>query len=350
MIDIHFYRKFGELKKKIMKGNFEIDRHELFDILEEMRSKFPVVYELETTNVCNMQCYMCPRTRMKRSIGDMSDETFEKTITQIKPFSSIEWYTWVKFVEDYYGIKESEVGENHFFTYIIPKVITLHGYGEPVLDKKIIRRIKRCTELQIPSYLSCNPGNIRYGLSEKMFEAGLDYLKFSTDSANSVSMQQIRGKNAVYSLDDIDKIIKLKEDARFKTTIVLCMLDLNREGNYREFRGLKKRFEGRDVYVYFKSRNALWLDGGDTTKNKSIHWNEPCQFPWSSMTVHKSGDCVQCITDHDNVTTLGNVNEESLWDIWNGEAYRKLRLDHLTKKNVPKCSSQCDAKLLGELI
>lgn len=40
-------------------------------------SDHPVVYNIETTNRCNMRCKMCPRTTMMtRKIEDIDRETF----------------------------------------------------------------------------------------------------------------------------------------------------------------------------------------------------------------------------------------------------------------------------------
>ena len=59
MIDINFYMKMHGLKQKIMRGD-SFDKGFIFDEFEKHRSKKPVVYNIETTNACNMRCEMCP--------------------------------------------------------------------------------------------------------------------------------------------------------------------------------------------------------------------------------------------------------------------------------------------------
>lgn len=45
--------------------------------LKSIMSDHPVVYNIETTNRCNMRCKMCPRTTMMtRKIEDIDRETF----------------------------------------------------------------------------------------------------------------------------------------------------------------------------------------------------------------------------------------------------------------------------------
>jgi len=57
VIDIHFYMRIHELKQKIMKGQL-FDKDYLFDEFERSRSKKPVIYNIETTNACNMKCLL----------------------------------------------------------------------------------------------------------------------------------------------------------------------------------------------------------------------------------------------------------------------------------------------------
>ena len=63
MFDINFFKKSSILKEKIT-GNL-VTQDETQDIIAELdniRSKTPFIYNIETTNYCNMKCVMCPRT------------------------------------------------------------------------------------------------------------------------------------------------------------------------------------------------------------------------------------------------------------------------------------------------
>ena len=69
MFDINFYMQSYALIKEIDNGK-EFSKLELYNYFEKIRSKDPIVYNIETTNACNMRCKMCPRTsRMTRKIS-----------------------------------------------------------------------------------------------------------------------------------------------------------------------------------------------------------------------------------------------------------------------------------------
>ena len=66
MFDINFYMQSHSLLRQIDNGE-KFSKIELFNHFETLRSKEPIVYNIETTNACNMRCKMCPRTsRMTR--------------------------------------------------------------------------------------------------------------------------------------------------------------------------------------------------------------------------------------------------------------------------------------------
>jgi MoaA/NifB/PqqE/SkfB family radical SAM enzyme len=354
MIDINFYQKFFELKKMMLnEGYINLDRDELFNKLESYRSLEPVLFNIETTNICNMDCIMCPAPqKMKRKRETMSTGLFEKIINQITPFSNIELEKWYYFVNKNYGIKDTEMNENHFFLYIIPKVLVLHGYGEPLLDNSIVEKVKICKSHSIPTYFSCNIWNlkdIRYG--KKLFESGLNYIKFHTDSSDDISIKQIRGNKADFtdSLNKIYSLIKLKEENGYKVNICITMLDLNRKNQEEDFNELKNKFEGKGVYIYLKSQDQVWYNNTNS-KTKAIHWLEPCQFPWSSMTIKSDGIAAQCVEDYNNEIILGDTKKESLYDIWNGSKYINFRKSHINMDVRNKCTSECDMKLIGRYL
>ena len=121
MIDIKFYMAFDELINTL-DVNMEYSLNYMTEKLENIRSKEPVVYNIETTNRCNMRCKMCPRTTMMtRKNEDIDRNTFLNVVKQIRPHTQEEWNIWKAFCEKKYGIYENEMSENHFFLYIIPK-------------------------------------------------------------------------------------------------------------------------------------------------------------------------------------------------------------------------------------
>jgi radical SAM protein with 4Fe4S-binding SPASM domain len=351
MFDVRFYMKVNELKKKLAKGGIK-DNQYIYNRLEDFRDKKHMVYNIETTNACNMKCKMCPRTtKMTRKVETMEMGLFRSIVDQIEPHSSALWSEWENFVHKEYGILKTSMSENHFFLYIIPQVIQLHGYGDPLLDKNMAEYVRLLTTRGIPSYFSCNPANINVNKTAEMFENGLSFIKYSIESVDDKNHKQIRGEasNFTKSFSKIAQLLEIKRRNNYQTTIIITMLDLNRKTQKEEFELLLTAFDGLDVYIYLKSEDQQWYRQ-DFHGTKSIHWSEFCKHPWMSMTVKSNGEVVMCMEDYNNEIVLGDTRKDSLNNIWNGDKYNHFRLDHINRTRGIKCSDQCDMKMVGTFL
>lgn len=340
MFDINFYQKFHKLE------NYD------FNKLLKIRSKHPTIYNIETTNACNMSCKMCPRTtKMTRPVETLTPDSFNQIISQIRPWSTKEWEKWECFVKTNYNIYPNDMSENHFFLYIIPKVIQLHGYGDPLLDKNMHHYIKLLNDNNFHSYFSCNPANINMKNTIEMFQNGLDYIKYSIESVDDYTHKKIRGgaSNFSKSLEQITELLDIKEKKNYKTNIVITMLDLNGEYQKEEYEKLENAFKGLPVYIYLKSEDCQWYRK-DFHGTNSIHWSEICKHPWMSMTIKSNGEVAMCMEDYNNEIILGDVNKDSLYDIWNGNKYREFMNNHFKSNGDTKCHKQCDMKLTGDYV
>lgn len=350
MLDIKFYQKIADIKNRLSEGE-QFNKKLLFDEFERCRSKKPVIYNVETTNACNMQCIMCPRTTMMtRPIETMGMDIFKKLVDQIEPFSEDEWCEWEFFCEKQYGVLGNGMSENHFFLYVIPKVLVLHGYGDPLLDKKMPERVAMLTERGIPSYFSCNPANIDLHRTADIFENGLSYIKFSIESIDDLIHKRIRGdaSNFTDSYHKIGELLRIKNKNNYKTTVVVTMLNLSGSVQEKEFHKLQDSFKGMDVYIYIKSQDQKWYNKV-SQETRSLHWIEFCQFPWSSITVKSNGEVAMCVEDFNNEIILGDARTKSLYDIWNGLRYSEFRRTHFNLDKKIKCTTNCDMKLVGKM-
>ena len=86
MYDINFFKTSNNLKNKITQNKIKKDSYE--DIIAELdvyRDKNPFIYNIETTNYCNMKCVMCPRTQfMTRKNIWIDDILFDKMTDKVK--------------------------------------------------------------------------------------------------------------------------------------------------------------------------------------------------------------------------------------------------------------------------
>jgi radical SAM protein with 4Fe4S-binding SPASM domain len=350
MYDIDFFEKATPIKQDILSGNVGPDDVErLFDEFEKLRKNEPYVFNIETTNYCNMRCVMCPRTTlMTRKNVWIDADAYEKVLDQITPHDPEALEAFWGFIGDKYNITPETKTEDGFYFNVVARCLTLHGYGEPLVDKFIVDRVRQCTERKIPTYFSCVPANINLDKIKTLMENGLSVIKFSVDALDDENAKEIRGakNNFEDAFKKFVEVVEMRDAHGFDTKIVVTLIALGTANEdlelQREFMELFNQYE---VFNYVKSQDNRWyFEDDEDLENQSHYVREYCEFPWTSMTVMANGEVVPCTQDFDAEMSFGNVADHSLEEIWNGDKYREFRRWHLSgdfpKGN--KCNERCD--------
>jgi len=358
MYDIDFFKNSNHLKNKITNHKLtESDCGDIIAELDQQRSQKPKIYNIETTNYCNMKCVMCPRTMyMTRKNIWINDLMFEKLTDNIQKYSDKDLNQFFDWVEKDYKQPMTEMSENGFYFSIVSNHLVLHGFGEPFLDKNLIKRIETCTAKNIPTYFSCTPATMTLEKAEKAMMAGLGVLKFSLDALDEKKIKKIRGKRANFeeSIEKILHLLEFKKKNNLKTILVPCMIDLSMDSTdtkmHKEF---LEFWKDKEVFSYIKSQDNRWLyENNKELKSKSHYSKQYCEYPWLSLSVMADGNVVPCTQISNNELVLGNINESSLEEIWNGKKYKELREMHVTGKfpKNHKCNNHCDMKKLYQYL
>ncbi|MBI4982289.1 MAG: SPASM domain-containing protein [Candidatus Omnitrophica bacterium] len=356
MIDIKFFQDVFNIKQEILADKNNLSYDELFFKFESLRNRKPFVFNIETTNVCNMDCVMCPRPKlMRRKIQHMDMGLFEKVVKQIKPHSDAELRSFWDFVVEKYGVLANHRNENAFYFYTVVKSLTLHGFGEPLLDPYMDKRISLCSELGIPTYFSCVPANISVEKVWDIIKAGLGTIKFSIDSLTDSGQKKVRGKNNnfIESYDKICELIKLKsKDKSVKTEFVVTMVALSDTQEDRKmYSDFMKLWHEKPVFAYIKSQDNRWFHEDDEDLECKSHYeSQYCEFPWLSLTVMADGTVVPCSQDYNCEMSMGNAGSQTLEEVWNSAKFDQLRKLHIKGLDAGdwKCYGRCDIKTLNK--
>jgi len=286
----------------------------------------------------------------------MDNKTYDTIITQIEPQKESVFRRWQAFVNKHLRELDGVPSEDSFYFDVVSQSITLHGFGEPLLDPRLPDRISALSRRNIPSYFSCNPCNIKLDFIKQLFEAGAGYIKFAIDSLDDSEAKEIRGVRADFkrSYQMVLEVLELKKQMKADTVIVVTMLNLHGDStNAAQFLDLWK---GKDVYAFVKSMDNKWLlentEGTGETKgeNKSHYKKQYCEYTWTSITILADGSVVPCTQDINGTWVFGNVNNESIRDIWNSKKHQEFRALQISK-DFPEdfmCHSKCDLNIISD--
>lgn len=321
---------------KIKKEYFKIIRHlnkatfmparlyNSYKIIQSYRHRNPVVHayprvlQIETTSRCSLKCVMCPRKKMTRKAEHMSMATFKTIIDQ--------------------SAGRSEVA-------------ILHLMGDPLLNPEIYEMIHYCRKAGIRTVISTNGMCLSEDASRKIFESGLDIIILSFDGATKDVFEQVRvGADYEKVVNAYRSFLGLQRNYSHKVRAVIQMIDFKvTEHEKQNFLNLWKDANA-DVIIKPFTR---W-QGDDTDINSlsisNIYAleNNLCDRAWQWLTVISDGTVVPCCRDYDASVRLGNIDDASIEDIWNGRLFTEFRRDHASGRSNIKICGKCDYRALLE--
>ena len=282
-------------------------------------TKFPRQVWIENTNHCNAECVMCPRDLHTRAKGIMSFDIYEKLIKEI-------------------ASQKKHVDRVH-----------MHNFGEPLLDKKIFERIKLAKDLGVRHvYFVTNASLLDHNTSKKIIESNLDEMKVSFYGVDKSSYNKTMvNLDFDKTLNNIREFFKIRKDLKSKNpTVVIQALPQNKHElssieNWKTiFNDVLDLTVGDSLYI---SHLSNFGDGRQyvTLDNKIV--KNRCRHPWREMVILQNGNVVPCCFDYNGTINLGNIKKRSIYEVWNGEQYKKIRKDfkRLNYDDYPICK-KCD--------
>lgn len=280
----------------------------------------PLALFVETCNICNLKCIICPSSMMSGKREIMDEYLFEKTIS------------------DY-----CDIGGGHLS--LSPT------RGDVFLDKHLLKRFQYVNKQELIKTVSITTNAVG---ASRFCEQDLSYI------INSIDFMQI----SIYGLDEDEYFTMTRRKGCYEKMVanVKNIVRLNEKSSiYLSFRFLKNHTQsvveqwilahfGYLVPYGYIREYMNWGGDMDTTKTlphgakwltaretKDIY----CYLPIVSTKVFVNGDVKFCnCVDYNNVSenTLGNIKSSKLIDLYNGEKAKKL-----FRKGISKCH-KCSVK------
>ena len=338
-----------------------VDPRRYFESVEARRDTLPerdpVCLYLETTNRCNLLCTTCPRT-----------------YEELEPPADMSWELFTSIVDQVPGLQRA----------------VLHGVGEPMLVKNLPKMVRYLKERGTYVLFNTNGTVLNERNGRALIAAGLDELRVSLDAANEKSYLAVRGKNYFNRiLKNIRAFRDLQEREGAERPRVSVWLTGLKEtiAELPEFVKIAASVGVREVYLQrlvFFEKDAVGLARPDQalydrasreeaaiieqaaalasslgmTFSASGAASEPgaslkraddgspwsmCRRPWTVMYFTANGRALPCCIapfaqkgyEH---YTLGDATQQSLREIWSGEAYRSFRTALLSDEPPSACA------------
>lgn len=290
------------------------DRKPLQDLLP---LSHPLRLLIDPSDICNFRCKFCFQSKESFHGQKMGMDTFNRIIEQLKEFDE-------------------------------PiNVIHMYGLGEPMVNEKlpefidIIKKNNVAREVAVTS----NGSLLNHSFSEQLVKSGLDRLSISLNGVEDEDFKRIAGVKVDFNrlYEEIQYFYKIRENChlhvkingedyseekkeRFVELFKDCTDSINIDHVVNVWPGLEvAESDGRRMYDY--NLNGL-SNAGDTLPSV-------CPLMFYELLVHADGSVSPCAVDYEyQKQNLGNVNNNTLKEIWNGEELRKIRIESLKGERI----------------
>lgn len=261
---------------------------------QEYVSEYPLLIDIELSSLCNLNCPMC---------YTITDDFKRKVHTQL-----MEWLLFKKIVD--------EIGGK------VPAV-RLSLRGEPTLHPNLVQCIRYCKEKGIKEVSFLTNGS---KLDEHYFidvaKAGADWITISIDGVDEEYELIRRPLKFSDTLQRLKNICEIKREKGWKKPVIKV------QGIWPAIKKCPSKYYNLLApYVDLIAFNPL-IDYLGNDDDIVYEQDFSCPQVYQRLVIGSDGNVLLCSNDEDGDHLLGNVCEQSVYQIWHGERLNEVRTFH----------------------
>jgi len=268
---------------------------------------------IETYNVCNLKCTMCPYPITKREPHKMSMQQFKHTVDDAISF-----------------------GINNF---------CLSHYNEPLLDSLLFERIEYIKSKGVRVGFFSNATLLNKDNIEQIITHEVDYINFSVDGYSKKVYEQIRiGADFEIVKQNILNLIARKTTLNKAVPLITIGFTVQKN-NIHELKQFQEEWRGLCNVGFWESDNRIEYKRTNKEKTKAY----PCGLLCGGgLSVMSNGKIPFCCRDYDGDYLLGDLNHQTVNDVWNSKMLQSYKSLHYNGHGnvIPICKN-CDGLYSG---
>jgi radical SAM protein with 4Fe4S-binding SPASM domain len=314
-----------EWEKKQSERYFEYRRKWVENAEKLIVEKYPLHLDVGITNVCNLACTFCARTVR------VDNGTFRKA-------KHMDLNLFKKITDE-----AVELG-----TYSM----NLNLLNEPLTNPKLIEMIQYAKEKGIVDiHFHSHGGLLTEQKSLEILDSGLDKIFFSIDSPYKEKYNKVR---VLSDFDDVMTNVKRFKELRdgrgqLNPLIRVSMIQLPGITN-DELNDAKNLFLQYADCVGFQEYVDPHMEAGKgKTYPDGYESTFVCQQPFTRLSIIEDGRVSPCCLDYDQDLIVGDLNNQTLKEIWESkymEDFRNIQKDGKFY-TIPTCAG-CEMAVNGD--
>lgn len=265
---------------------------------------FPRVVLIDTVSFCNLQCSMCVHKEMTRKKGIMPWALFTRIIDEIAK-TNRDVRVWMVFFGEALLLKRKK-----------PSIFDMIAYAKG----------KGLTDVVLNSNATLMDEKAARGL----IDSGLDAVYIGLDAFCEDTYSKVRvGGDYDKTVEQVIRLLHLKKEMRSeKPEVFVQFVEMDINASEKEaFIDFWKK-QGATVKIRPKVSWAGLIEAPNLTLGDEDRW--PCYWAMQTLSITDTGKVVTCAVDLDARHVAGDVNVQSLKEIWNS-SLKELRFLHRSR-------------------
>jgi radical SAM protein with 4Fe4S-binding SPASM domain len=207
--------------------------------------------------------------------------------------------------------------------------ISFHGDNEPFLAPEMTDWFKMARDHGfIDIMVNTNGSTIDRELARKIVESGVTRLRFSLDAISKETFEIVRRSK---ELPQIMKNIEMFIEVRDEMNSPLPKVGVNfikMAANIHELEPFIEYWNPKVDYIViqdYMTHDVKGDYGHLDIDNRNPLADFKCVFPWQRVFIRGDGDVLPCCTAFSTYMKIGNIYEDSIYNIWQSKKARDLR-------------------------
>ena len=289
------------------------------DFLTE-RPPVPKTVKIEVTNSCNLECFYCETPYNKMNKKSIDKDFLFKLLKELKAL----------------GVEK----------------VGLFWLGEPLLNKELPEYIAFAKEIGI-NYVFITTNGVLASPEriERMFQSGLDSIKFSINASNRIKFKEMCGRDAFDQvIENVKATWQIRSSARKPSIYASSIFDPSNEKDFFDIHSLIAPYvdEHYPIQLYGNKKIIECSDGYKIVKAsrkdmRSLQLMLPCWPVFTLPHIGCDGRLSACYYDNNEKFYMGDLNQKSFMEVWHSEELVNLRKKHLLENVSGSVCEHCIA-------
>jgi radical SAM protein with 4Fe4S-binding SPASM domain len=309
--------------------------------------KTPISAHVDISSLCNYRCSFC----FQADTQGMKDVGLKRGFMEFSMFKKI--------VDDFKDFPDKI------------KKIKIGNHGEPTLHSEVVKMVDYARKSDSADIIEMftNGSKLTPELNEGLVKSGLQRINISLEGLSDERYLSVAGTKQVFQeiIDGVKSLYEIK--TREKSELQIYVKIADQAHALKGDKDVKFNLSEQEKKYFFSTFTPIcdeifiekvvpqWADTqldkqNDVTDTgmygqKINQWKDSCPFIFMYMHFNCDGTVSPCTLDWPRKVVIGDVNKQSVSEIWNGDSLRELQVAMLAgqRKCVDLCAT-CSAPMV----